>query len=213
MPWGPPFRALRGPIRPAAVQKLLGQVCKAPAEGQPSSRPPALARSQPPSLTACTLCTSSLASPQTAFSTSKMRRNLLLAALLLGAAAAAVGQEVSRHASSRAAEASASWLASAAGTAACLPVHAACRMTESCCGRAPTLLPHACRHRAEAAARLAPLPPHQIVLNRGSAGCAQLPPGPPENLRAKAGDGEVTLTWDRPRNGELNLTLHQQLQL
>ncbi|PRW57964.1 peptidase S53 [Chlorella sorokiniana] len=42
----------------------------------------------------------------------------------------------------------------------------------------------------------------EIVLNRGSAGCAQLPPGPPENLRAKPGDGEVTLTWDRPRNGE-----------
>lgn len=41
------------------------------------------------------------------------------------------------------------------------------------------------------------------MLNRGSAGCAQLPPGPPVNLRARPGDGEVTLTWDRPRNGEL----------
>ena len=44
-------------------------------------------------------------------------------------------------------------------------------------------------------------PPPQIVLNRGSSGCAQLPPGPPINLRATPGDGEVTLTWDRPRNG------------
>jgi len=108
-------------------------------------------------------------------------------------------------------EASAGWPAGCAAVAAAarLLVNAACRMAESCC-KARRLC---CRLLAATGLTPLPpfpLPPHQIVLNRGSAGCAQLPPGPPENLRARPGDGEVTLTWDRPRNGELDLTLHQQ---
>ena len=36
----------------------------------------------------------------------------------------------------------------------------------------------------------------------GPAGCAQLPPAAPANLKATAGDGTVILTWDKPSNGE-----------
>lgn len=42
----------------------------------------------------------------------------------------------------------------------------------------------------------------EVRLMPGSAGCAQIPPTAPTNLRAVAGDGRVVLTWDRPANGE-----------
>jgi hypothetical protein len=38
-----------------------------------------------------------------------------------------------------------------------------------------------------------------IVVN--GEGCGQVPPGPPVNLRATPGDGEVTLSWSAPANG------------
>ncbi|KAL4430603.1 hypothetical protein ABPG77_005843 [Micractinium sp. CCAP 211/92] len=41
----------------------------------------------------------------------------------------------------------------------------------------------------------------EVRLMPGSAGCAQIPPTAPTNLRAVAGDGRVVLTWDRPANG------------
>ena len=42
-------------------------------------------------------------------------------------------------------------------------------------------------------------PPLQITFN--GAGCTAVLPDEPANLRAVAGDGSVTLSWDRPRNG------------
>jgi hypothetical protein len=41
----------------------------------------------------------------------------------------------------------------------------------------------------------------QTIVMQG-AGCTRLPPGEPASLRAQPGDGSVTLTWDRPRNGK-----------
>lgn len=40
----------------------------------------------------------------------------------------------------------------------------------------------------------------QPVINVG-AGCADIAPGPPTNLKATPGDGSVTLSWDKPANG------------
>ncbi|WPT17907.1 hypothetical protein PSENEW3_00005909 [Picochlorum sp. SENEW3] len=40
----------------------------------------------------------------------------------------------------------------------------------------------------------------QPVINVG-AGCGDLPPGPPSNLKAVPGDRQVTLSWDKPANG------------
>lgn len=49
--------------------------------------------------------------------------------------------------------------------------------------------------------------PHPLSLTpqisfSGPVGCAELLPGAPTNLKARPGDGSVTLTWDRPANGE-----------
>lgn len=33
-------------------------------------------------------------------------------------------------------------------------------------------------------------------------GCGDVPPGPPTNLKAEAGNRQVKLTWDKPSNGE-----------
>jgi len=40
----------------------------------------------------------------------------------------------------------------------------------------------------------------QPVINIGS-GCGDVPPGPPTNLKAVPGNGQVTLSWDKPANG------------
>ena len=40
------------------------------------------------------------------------------------------------------------------------------------------------------------------ILFVGPAGCAQLPPAAPANLKATPGDGSVMLAWDKPSNGE-----------
>lgn len=41
----------------------------------------------------------------------------------------------------------------------------------------------------------------QSISFQGNSGCAVLKPTAPTNLKAQAGDQEVTLTWDKPGNG------------